>query len=431
MNKRIRSVRRLDGALRMPGDKSISHRALILGALCSGEVTITNLSTAADCRSTAACLRQLGVSITEKIPSCCVIKSRGRHAFSEPASILDAGNSGTTMRLLAGLLAAQPFDAVITGDESLCRRPMQRIINPLGLMGGRVIGHNGGNTPPLTIHGGPLRPITYDMPVASAQVKSAILIAGLYGSGTTVVREKSVSRDHTERMLEYLGADLTAQRGTISLKGGELRAAPLAVPGDLSSAFYFLLAGILAPDGRVRVHDVGLNPTRCGGVSVLKGMGAEMRTTETALHNNEPSGTIEVRSSALRAIEIDAQMIPLLVDEIPTIALAATQAAGTTIIRGAKELRYKESDRLATTAAELNRLGANITEREDGLEIAGPTPLHGTQVASHNDHRIAMTLAVAGLIADGETIIENADVVGVSFPEFFNILRVLTNDKQA
>ena len=425
MDKRISSVSHIGGTIRVPGDKSISHRALILGSMCHGDLAVSNLSIAADCAATMTCLQQLGIEIEQCSNGTAVIHGRGRFGFHEPADILDARNSGTTMRLLAALLSGQPFFSVITGDGSLRDRPMRRIIDPLSHMGAQIAARNGGTKPPLAITGNTLTPINYTMPIASAQVKSAILIAGLLCRGETTVIEKTPSRDHTERMLKYLEAAITTEGRTITVEGGELPAKEIAVPGDISSAFYFLLGAILARGSSMRILGIGLNPTRLGGITALQKMGADIRISQRGSRNNEPYGEIEASSSALRGMTIPPEMIPTLIDEIPAIALVATQAEGKTIISGAKELRFKESDRLHTTATELTRMGAAIRQRDDGLEIDGPTPLRGTTVHSHRDHRLAMTLTIAGLIADGETVIEDAEAIEISYPEFFKTLETL------
>jgi len=426
MDKQINSTSRIGGTIRVPGDKSISHRALILGAMCRGKAAIFNLSPAADCAATMACLRELGVVFDNRADGTVIVNGQGRFGFREPLGVLDAGNSGTTMRLLAGLLSGQPFFSVITGDRSLCGRPMRRIIDPLGRMGAQINARNNGAEPPLAITGGSLTPIEYTMPVASAQVKSAILIAGLLCEGATTVVEKTPSRDHTERMLRYLDAGIAVDDGSITVSGGDLGAKEIIIPGDISSAFYILLAAALVGGPGVRVLNVGLNPTRLGGIAVLRKMGADIRVSEGGTCNGEPYGEIEAHRSKLYAVNITPEMIPCLVDEIPALALAATQAEGKTIFSGAQELRRKESDRLKGIADGLNRMGAAIIEKNDGLEINGPTPLQGATVASDHDHRLAMTLAIAGLIAGGETVIRDADSVAVSYPGFFEALDDIT-----
>jgi 3-phosphoshikimate 1-carboxyvinyltransferase len=426
MDKQITHTAEIGGTIKVPGDKSISHRALLIGALCNGPVTITNLSTAADCISTRRCLEALGVIIESVNRRAVVVQGRGRYGFCEPSGVLDAGNSGTTMRLLSGLLSGQAFVSIITGDDSLRSRPMGRIIEPLQKMGARIMARKNGTRAPLAISGGGLQSIDYTMPVASAQVKSAILLAGLFCTETTSITERTPSRDHTERMLQYLGGRIAVDNNRISIEGSELAAADLTIPGDISSAFYFLLAGVLAGGSDVRVEQVGLNPTRLGGITALQNMGADIRIVQTGECNHEPYGRIDAYPSRLQGIKITPEMIPSLVDEVPALTLAATQAEGKTIITGAKELRFKESDRLQTVATELSRMGGSIIQREDGLEITGPSPLRGAFAKSYHDHRLAMTLGVAGLIAAGETVISHAEAIEVSYPEFFATLEKLT-----
>ncbi len=430
MDEKIRPASRIRGRIQVPGDKSISHRALMLGSMAEGEVSVSNLSTAADCASTGTCLRDLGIEIERQDRTKVLVKGRGAFGFQEPSGVLDAQNSGTTIRLLCGLLAGQNFYSVITGDGSLRRRPMGRVIEPLSRMGARIFARDGSTKPPITILGSELEPIEYTLPVASAQVKSAILFAGLLCHGETMVREKLPTRDHTERMLKYLGADIEMSSGEIILRGGtKLLAKDIFVPADVSSAAYFILAAVLTGDSRLVVEDVGLNPERMGFINTLKNMGAEIKVEDVREKNGEPLGSIEGHSSELRAIEVSPEMIPSMVDEIPALALAGTQAMGRTIIRGAGELRFKESDRLRSIAIQLKKLGAKVTEKEDGLEIEGPTKLAGTVCETYGDHRLVMTLAVAGLIARGTTTLRDAEVAGVSFPDFFERLAQLTGEE--
>ena len=430
MNKTITGACGFGGTAEAPGDKSISHRALILGAMAEGAVSIANLSPGKDCASSIACLRDLGVRIEAVGRMELNVEGCGISGLTEPSAVLDAGNSGTTMRLLCGLLARQSFYSVITGDRSLRNRPMRRVVDPLREMGARIFATDGDTHAPINIIGSPLSPIDYTLPVPSAQVKSAILIAGLDCEGETTVRENVRSRDHTERMLKHMGADISTTGGAVTLRGGSrLTGGSIFVPGDISSAAYFVLAALLVRDSRLEIANVGLNPTRLGFIEVLKRMGAEISVRDVRTENGEPVGTIEARSSALRAIEVTPDTVPSMVDEIPALALAATQAEGRTTIRGARELRFKESDRLRSTAIELTRVGARVTELEDGLEIEGPTGLTGAICSTYDDHRLALTLAVAGLIAKGETVIEDAEVVDISFPGFFEELGRLSNGK--
>lgn len=425
MDKLIKPVSSLNGTIEVPGDKSISHRALIFGAMSSGDVCITNLSTAADCSSTADCLRSLGIEIINDSNVQTIVKGNGLFGFREPEGILDAGNSGTTMRLLSGLLAGQPFYSVLTGDDSLRNRPMGRIIAPLRLMGANINARENDRLPPITIVGAELNNISYQMPIASAQVKSAIMIGGLYCDGETVIIEKFQSRDHTERMLKYLGRNISSSNGKIVLRGGKLNPNDIMVPGDISSAVFFIVAGLLTDNSTIEIKNVGLNETRTGFLNVLEKMGADIKVESSGINNEEPYGDIRVNSTKLKPIEVGAEKIPSMVDEIPLLALAATQADGTTVISGAQELRFKESDRLSGIASQLNRMGAKVIEKPDGLIIEGPTSLNGTTVDSFGDHRLAMALTIAGLIAKGDTIIQNAESVSISFPEYFDKLKQL------
>ncbi len=422
MDKNIKPGSKLSGSIEVPGDKSISHRALILGAMCPGKVLITNLSSAADCTANANCLKSLGIEIEKQSVSEMIIKGGGLRGFKEPSDILDAHNSGTTVRLLSGLLAAQPFHTVITGDDSLRKRPMKRIIDPLMQMGARITGRENNSMLPMSIIGGEIKSIEYTPPMASAQVKSAVLIAGLYGDAKTIVYEKLQTRDHTERMMEYLGCDIGFSPQKVILGNGKMEPRDITVAGDISSAAFFIVAGVLAKDSRLEIKNVGINPTRTGCLKTLIDMGAEIEIEEIGLKSGEPIGNVKVRSSGLKSINIGTDRIPGMVDEIPILALAATQADGKTVISGARELRFKESDRLHGIASQLKCMGASIEEKPDGLEIEGPTPLTGAEVESFGDHRLAMTLAVAGMLANGETLIRNADCASVSFPEFFEML---------
>lgn len=415
------------GIVTVPGDKSISHRALLCGALAEGVSHARNVADSADCRATRRMIEALGARVTDVGPGEVEICGPGLTNLTEPRDVLDAANSGTTTRLAAGILAARPFYSVITGDASLRTRPMARIVEPLTMMGATVLGRDGGRLLPLTIRGGHLHAIDYTLPVASAQVKSAILLAGLGAEGATRVREPLPSRDHTERMLAYLGAAIHYNDGGAEIKGGAtLQPFDLEVPGDISSASFFLAAGLLAADGVVTVPGVGVNATRTGVLNVLRDMGAELNVVACDTDGPEPVATLTVHASRLHGTEIGGALIPRLLDELPLLALMATQARGRTIVRDAAELRVKESDRIATTSAELRRLGAHISETPDGFIVEGPTPLRGARCHSHGDHRIAMMLAVAGLIATGETIIEGAECVEVSFPGFFAVLASLT-----
>jgi 3-phosphoshikimate 1-carboxyvinyltransferase len=422
MDRIIRPGGKISGVIEVPGDKSITHRALIFGSLCEGDVLIENLSTADDCAATMSCMKALGVGIAPS-GSGLIVKGKGLTGLQEPKDILDARNSGTTIRLLAGLAAGQPFNTILTGDDSLKSRPMKRVIDPLRQMGAVILARRGDTLAPITISGRKLNSINLTLPVASAQVKTAILLASLYSSGTSTIVETVPTRDHSERMLRYLGAELSISGDTISIRPGSLTAKPIVVPGDISSAMFFIVAGLLLPDSQLEIRDVGLNRTRMGALDVLTEMGADLEIKERGLRNDEPYGDIKVRSTHLKGITIGGKQIPSLIDEIPILALAATQAEGKTVISGAEELRVKESDRLHGVASQLDKMGANITETPDGLQITGNTALHGATVESFGDHRLEMTMTIAGLIAHGETTIKNANSAKVSFPEFYEILK--------
>ena len=425
MNLRISPVPVLEGEIEVPGDKSISHRALLLNALARGRAQVRNLGPGADVQATRRCLEALGVRV-EADNGVMVVEGVGG-AFREPEDVLDAGNSGTTLRLLAGVLAAQPFLSLITGDASLRSRPMGRIVEPLRLMGAQLWGRKGDSLPPLAIRGGALRGIKYPLPIPSAQVKSAILLAGLFASGRTEVEEPLPSRDHTERLLSRMGVPVERQGSRVALSALSSPLAPLdlTVPGDLSSAAYFLVAGLVHPRARLRVRGVGVNPTRSGLLDALKEMGARLSLENLREEGGEPVADLVVESSQLQAISLGAETIPRLIDEVPVLAVAATQARGTTTIRGAEELRVKESDRLAGMARGLSLMGARVEELPDGLAIHGPTPLQGARVDSQGDHRLAMALGVAALLAQGETLIERAEAVDISYPGFFYVLKGL------
>ena len=420
MDQLVRGAKTIAGHIRVPGDKSISHRALILGALAHGETEIRGLSPGADVRSTRGCLAALGVSLTEE-GGAVVIQGTGPEGLGKPAGPLDCGNSGTTMRLLAGVLAGRPFRSVLRGDESLSRRPMGRIIRPLRLMGARITARQD-DLAPLTIEGGGLRGIHYEMEVKSAQVKSCILLAGLQAHGETVVVEPSPSRDHTERMLHYLGAPIAASGKAIGIRRGELQARPITVPGDFSSAAFFLAAAAALPGSEVVIENVGVNPTRTGLLTVLREMGAEISLSAERMANGEPVADITVRGGELRAVEVGGEIVPRLIDELPVLFAIATQAEGETVIRDAGELRVKESDRIAAMAENLRRLGAKVRELPDGMVIEGPLRLKGAELAGFSDHRVVMASSVAALYARGETIIHGAEWAEISFPGFFELL---------
>jgi 3-phosphoshikimate 1-carboxyvinyltransferase len=427
----IKSCPKLEGEVVLPGDKSISHRAVILNSLARGRAATENFAPGVDCLSTVSCLKALGVKIgregSRDSPTVSV-SGTGADGLREASDVLDAQNSGTTMRLLGGLLVSQPFLSVITGDSSLRNRPMGRLIQPLKLMGADVWGRGQDSFAPLVIKGKELRGIDYTLPVPSAQIKSAILLAGLFARGSTVLHQKIPSRDHTERMLPHMGANVESKGNSISLMPltSPLRALNLRIPGDISSAAYFLVAAAVHPDARIVIRDCGINPTRTGIIDVLLAMGARLEIDHERLEAGEPLADIVVESSELKGIEVSGDIIPRLIDEIPVLAVAGCIAKGKTVIRGAGELRVKESDRIATVVNELSRLGARIEPLPDGMAVYGGRLLSGTEVESHLDHRLAMSLAVAGLIAKGETTISHAQVAKVSYPAFWQTLQQIT-----
>ncbi|MEI6441965.1 MAG: 3-phosphoshikimate 1-carboxyvinyltransferase [Nostocales cyanobacterium ELA583] len=417
----------LQGCIRVPGDKSISHRALMLGAIAYGETQIQGLLLGEDPRSTAACFRALGAEISELNTELVKVKGIGLGNFQEPIDVLDAGNSGTTMRLMLGLLASHPGRFfTVTGDSSLRSRPMSRVVKPLQQMGAQIWGRKGNTLAPLAIQGQALQAIHYHSPIASAQVKSCILLAGLNTAGQTTVTEPALSRDHSERMLRAYGAELSidADTNSVTITGGaKLYGQSVIVPGDISSAAFWLVAGAIVPGSDLVVENVGVNPTRTGILEALAMMGANIQLENQREVAGEPVADIRVRSGSLKSCTIAGDLIPRLIDEIPILAVAAAFAQGTTIIRDAEELRVKESDRITVMAQQLNKMGAKITELPDGMEIIGGTPLVGTEVDSHTDHRIAMSLAIAALNATGTTTIYRAEAAAISYPNFTNTLR--------
>lgn len=421
----INAAKAVTGSLTVPGDKSISHRALMLGAIAEGRTVVQNLSPAADVRSTMNCLKQLHAAISDH-QGAVVIDGNGLYGLRPASSPLDCGNSGTTMRLLAGILAAQPFATTLIGDASLSRRPMKRIIDPLTQMGAKIQSQAGGYAP-LAISGQRLRPIRFESPVASAQVKSCILLAGLYAEGVTSVVEPHLSRDHSERMLTDFGVPLTRDGFEVAVMGpARFSGHKIQVPGDFSSAAFFVGAGLLTPNSSLAIEQVGLNPTRTGLLDVLREMGASFEVQISSTAASEPVGKLTVTTSDLIGVDIPPEIVPRLIDEVPILAIIATQAKGRTIISGAKELRVKESDRLHAVAVNLAAMGVRLTEKEDGLVIAGPQRLQGAVIESYGDHRLAMAFAVAGLIARGQTQIADAECVEISMPNFFEVLEGIT-----
>ena len=417
----------LQGCIRVPGDKSISHRALMLGAIAEGETQIQGLLLGEDPRSTAACFRALGAEISELNTELVKVQGIGLGNFQEPIDVLDAGNSGTTMRLMLGLLASHPGRFyTVTGDSSLRSRPMSRVVKPLQQMGAQIWGRKNNTLAPLAIQGQALQAIHYHSPIASAQVKSCILLAGLNTEGKTIVTEPALSRDHSERMLRAYGAELSidADTNSVTITGGaKLYGQTVIVPGDISSAAFWLVAGAIVPGSDLVVENVGVNPTRTGILEALAMMGANIQLENQREVAGEPVADIRVRSGGLKSCTIAGDLIPRLIDEIPILAVAAAFAKGTTIIRDAQELRVKESDRITVMAQQLNKMGAKITELPDGMEIIGGTPLVGTEVDSYTDHRIAMSLAIAALNATGTTTIHRAEAAAISYPNFTNTLR--------
>lgn len=423
---KIKKQTGLRGTLTVPGDKSISHRAVMFGALAKGTTRITHFLEGADCLSTISCFRKMGIEI-ERNQDQILVHGKGLHGLQAPSGTLDVGNSGTTTRLISGILAGQNFSSEIDGDASIRTRPMKRIMAPLASMGADIISRNNNGCAPLIITGKPLHAVHYDSPVASAQVKSCVLLAGMYADGITSVTEPFLSRNHTEIMLNYFGAKVSST-GTSAAIYPEpvLEARDIVVPGDISSAAYFIAAGLLTPDSEILLKNVGINPTRAGILKVCRSMGADI----TLLNENpegEPTADLLIRTSSLKGTVIQGADIPTLIDEIPMIAVMATFAQGITIIRDAQELKVKESDRIAVMVDNLKRMGADIEGTDDGMIIHGGRPLHGAAIDSHLDHRVAMSFAVAGTICEGEMEIQDAQCVDISYPEFYKDLYLCGN----
>lgn len=419
--RKISSVRRLAGSIRFPGDKSISHRYAMLASIAEGPSEIHFFADSADCQSTLRCLEQLGIKVVRN-GSRVQIQGVGLQGLQPAKGPLDSGNSGSTMRMMAGLLSGQPFRSELMGDASLSRRPMRRVMEPLSLMGAQVSSAKGG-LPPLIIEGGRLKPLRYELPVASAQVKTAVLFAGLFAEGVTEVVEPHPTRDHSEIALEQMGADVGRHGRTVSLRGrSHLAGRELYVPGDISSAAFFIAAALLVPGSVLTLQNVGLNPTRTAVVEFLQSIGGKIRVLNLDSLNGELIGDLRSSASALRGGEIPRAAIPGLIDELPVLAVLGTQTEQGLIFHGAQELRVKESDRIAAVAENLRRMGAEVEEYPDGMHIAGRQKLRGAEVLTHDDHRIAMAFTVAGLIAEGETVIQGSSCVEVSFPRFFEVL---------
>ncbi|PFS13207.1 3-phosphoshikimate 1-carboxyvinyltransferase [Bacillus cereus] len=415
----------LNGKIVVPGDKSISHRSVMFGAIAEGTTKVSNFLLGEDCLSTIACFQKLGVKI-EQSGNDVKIYGKGLHNLQEPKEVLDVGNSGTTIRLMLGILANTPFHSTIIGDTSIGKRPMKRVTEPLSMMNAQIDGRENGQYTPLSIRGGKVKGMHYHSPVASAQVKSAVLLAGLQGEGVTTVTEPMQSRDHTERMLRAFGCTVDVNERTVSLQGGQqLKGADIEVPGDVSSAAFFLVAGAIVQNSKLVLENVGLNPTRTGILDVLTKMGALISIDNMRNEEFEPCGDITIETSKLKGIEIGGSLIPRLIDEIPVIALLATQAEGITVIKDAEELKIKETNRIDTVVDELGKLGAKIEATPDGMIIYGKQNLKGNTVNSQGDHRIGMMLAIASCIIDGEVKIENSDAVAVSYPNFFEQLAAL------
>lgn len=424
MDERVYPRQRWSASIDIPGDKSLSHRSLLFGALATGTSRVNNLLTGEDCLSTMRCLEQMGVAFDRISCDSYLVKGNGFEGFVEPTDILDAGNSGTTIRLMSGILAGLPFFSCITGDGSLKKRPMKRVIEPLKKMGAGIWARGGDQYAPMAFKGTSLRGITYSMPVASAQVKSALILAGLQAEGETRITEPLKTRDHTENMIRAMGGEICLSGDEIILTGKQrLKPLNITVPGDFSSAAYFLAASAALKDGWVKLKSIGVNATRTGFLEIMNSMGAQIILDEQ--HDEikgEPVADIIAESGGLVSTTVEGALIPRCIDELPLLAVLATQAEGVTTVRDAKELRVKETDRITAIVTELRKMGAEIEERDDGFEVKGPTPLKGASVQSHGDHRIAMSLAVASLFASGYTLIEDSDCVEISFPMFFTLL---------
>lgn len=415
----------LRGEISVPGDKSISHRAVMFGALAKGTTEVTHFLQGADCLSTIDCFRRMGIDI-ENTPSRILVHGKGLGGLTAPSAALDVGNSGTTLRLISGILAGQDFKVLLDGDASIRRRPMKRIMTPLSMMGAGIESLKGNGCAPLSIAGRPLHAIHYQSPVASAQVKSCVLLAGLYADGTTRVTEPALSRNHTELMLHFFGAQVLSEGTTASIQPSPtLEGRFIQVPGDISSAAYFIAAALLIPGSEVLIRNVGVNPTRDGILRVCQAMGADITRLNERSDSGEPTADLLVRHSSLRGTVIEGDLIPTLIDELPVIAVMAALAKGTTVIRDAAELKVKESDRIQVMTENLIRMGARVEATEDGMIIHGGSSLQGAIIDSHQDHRVAMSFAVAALAAEGETEIRDADCVSISYPEFYQDLASL------
>ena len=423
----IKRANSMKGELTVPGDKSISHRGIMFGAIAEGTTELEGFLDGADCRSTISCFRQMGIEISQDHDRV-QIHGKGLYGLRQPKDMLDAGNSGTTVRLISGILAGQPFTTQLTGDASIQKRPMKRIMTPLSLMGASIRSLAGNDCAPLEIHGGSLVPIHYDSPVASAQVKSCVLLAGLYAEGQTSVTEPVPSRDHTERMLSGFGAEITSRERTATVTGHpRLIGQHITIPGDISSAAYFIAAGLICPNSDLYIRNVNTNPTRAGILTVAKQMGGKITLENQRVVSGEEVCDIHVVSSDLHGTQIDRELIPSLIDEIPVIAVMAAFAEGTTVIKDAQELKVKESNRIDSVTENLNAMGADAIPTKDGMIIHGGRPLHGARILTRSDHRIAMSFAIAGLAADGETTFDDPGCIDISYPTFFETLRSIAD----
>src|SRR5213595_1560654 len=431
MELRVKRAPHIDTEITVPGDKSISHRAAIIAALSNGVCRLDGFLIGDECMRTVKALRALGIRIDEAEPNAIIVHGKKR-VLNPPAAEINCGNSATTMRLMAGLLAGQTFESRLVGDASLSRRPMDRVIAPLQRMGANISAEGPDQTPPLRIRGGSLRGIDYQMPAPSAQVKSAILLAGLFAKGKTSIVEGTQTRDHTERMLRYFFVRTTREEnGTISIFGDQVpESRDFRIPGDLSSATYWLTAAAAQPGGHLLVRELGLNTTRTPVLGVLVRMGAQVREAIEDVDQLEPRGIVEITGAMLKGTVIQGKEVAQLIDELPVLAVAGALANGKTIVRHAQELRVKETDRIAAIAHNLRTMGAHVAELSDGLEVHGPAPLHGARVASFGDHRIAMAFAIAGLFAEGETIVQDAECIRQSYPGFGIVLNEFTNPKR-
>ena len=428
MKLQVENKTRIDTKVSVPGDKSISHRSLMLAGIANGQSRISGLLEGEDCFSTLKIMKKLGVDITRDNSGTYLVEGKGLNGLKEPTDILDCGNSGTTMRLLSGLLAGRPFYSVLSGDSSLNSRPMDRIITPLTKMRAQIWSRQEGLAP-LSIKGGNLTSINYDSPVASAQVKSSILLAGLSTKGITYVNEPAQSRDHTEKMLKAAGVDIQIDCNTIKLNSSgqpELKPLDIKIPGDISSAAFIIAAGLITKNSKILIKDVGVNQTRTGILDALEIMGADLTIKNKRTSSGEPLADIQVQSSKLKAVEISGELVPRLIDEIPLLALLATQADGVTVIKDAAELRVKETDRIKAISSELRKLGAEIEEYPDGMKIKGNTQLKGgIEVDSFGDHRIGMTMAISGLVAENGITVNNSESINISFPDFEKLINNL------